>query len=162
MKIDVLKEYIRKTIREELRIVLKEEIKYQLTEIFLGTPTKVQPDTKRNVMRELKTESVDFEDELISGEETSEEVKPMVKYSSNPVLNKILNETKRVPIPQEDSMVGLMDGGFNSGMRSNQLINEIKVPDNAPEPVKTVYQAMTKDYRSLMKAVDKKRGGVSK
>ena len=33
----------------------------------------------------------------------------------------------------------------------------VKAPENAPEPVKTVYQAMNKDYRMLMKAVDKKK-----
>jgi hypothetical protein len=47
-------------------------------------------------------------------------------------------------------------GGLGGG--STQVIAESKAPANAPEPVKSVYSAMNRDYRSLMKAVNKKRG----
>jgi hypothetical protein len=49
-----------------------------------------------------------------------------------------------------------MMGGLGGG--STQVITEAKVPENTPEPVKSVYSAMNRDYRSLMKAVNKKRG----
>jgi hypothetical protein len=49
-----------------------------------------------------------------------------------------------------------MMGGLDVG--KSQVITETKAPENAPEPVKSVYSAMNRDYRSLMKAVNKKRG----
>jgi len=151
MKIDALKEYIRKTVQQEIRNVLKEELKYQLTEILLGNQVQ-------NLSKSISKESyLDKSESLIEEETVLESPKPkkQVKYTSNPVLNEILNQTKG-GVPQEGQMIGLIGDGFGGDVGREQ-INEVKAPENAPEPVKTVYQAMTKDYRSLMKAVDKKR-----
>jgi hypothetical protein len=52
-------------------------------------------------------------------------------------------------------MVSMM-GGYGGG--TQEVITETKVPENAPEPVKSVYSAINRDYRSLMKAVNNKRG----
>ena len=154
MKIDALKEYIRKTVQQEIRNVLKEELKYQLTEILLGGEIKsVKPTIKQSSPESF----IDKSESLIDEEITPEPPKPkkQVKYTSNPVLNEILNQTQG-GVPREGEMVGLIGDGFG-GSTGREQINEVKAPENAPEPVKTVYQAMTKDYRSLMKAVDKKR-----
>ena len=70
------------------------------------------------------------------------------------MLNDILNQTTG-GIPQEGGLVSMM-GGLDVG--KSQVITETKAPENAPEPVKSVYSAMNRDYRSLMKAVNKKRG----
>jgi len=151
MKIDALKEYIRKTVQQEIRNVLKEELKYQLTEILLGNQVQ-------NLSKSVSKESyLDKSESLIEEETVPEPLKPkkQVKYTSNPVLNEILNQTKG-GVPQEGQMIGLIGDGFGGNVGREQ-INEVKAPENATEPVKTVYQAMTKDYRSLMKAVDKKR-----
>lgn len=152
MKIDALKEYIRKTVQQEIRNVLKEELKYQLTEILLGN------QSKNNTNISVSTESFIDKSESLVEEEIQEQPvksKKQVRYTSNPVLNEILNQTKG-GVPRDGEMVGLIGDGFGGNIGKEQ-INEIKAPENAPEPVKTVYQAMTKDYRSLMKAVDKKR-----
>jgi hypothetical protein len=151
MKIDVLKEYIRKTVQEEIRNVLKEELKYQLTEMLLGGST-ITP-LKKTVEKSFIDESEDkIEDQSVQEETVP---KKMVKYTSNPVLNEILNQTKG-GVPRDGEMVGLIGDGFG-GTVGREQINEVKAPENAPKEVKNVYQAMNKDYRSLMKAVDKKR-----
>ena len=155
MKLDVLKEYIKKTVQEEVRGMLKEELKYQLTELILGSDTSIiKSKTDKKLMS-----TVEDSGESISSETTNfvtENKKKQVKYTNNPILNQVLNDTVG-GVPSEGQMVGLMDGGFGNNVSGREQINEIKVPDNAPEPVKTVYSAMTRDYRSLMKAVDKKK-----
>ena len=150
MKIDVLKEYIRKTVQEEIRNVLKEELKYQLTEILLGGNNI---PLKKTVEKSFIDESEDKLEEPFVQEEPTP--KKTVKYTSNPILNEILNQTKG-GVPRDGEMVGLIGDGFG-GTVGREQINEVKAPENAPKEVKTVYQAMNKDYRSLMKAVDKKR-----
>ena len=154
MKIEVLKEFIKKTVQQEVRSVIQAELKLQLAEIF--SKEVVQPkkntqesDLESQILKELES----FENTDI----IEEEVKPskkFVKYTNNPLLNDILNQTTG-GVPQEGGMVSMM-GGFNSG--GSQVITETKAPENAPEPVKSVYSAMNRDYRSLMKAVNKKRG----
>jgi hypothetical protein len=149
MKIEALKEYIKKTVQQEIRSILREELKYQLTEILLGNNS--------NVVESKKDESMSLSSLLEAEPEPIKQPVPKktVKYTSNPVLNEILNETQG-GIPREGEMVGLIGDGFG-GTVGREQINEIKAPENAPKEVKTVYQAMNKDYRSLMKAVDKKR-----
>ena len=154
MKIEVLKEFIKKTVQQEVRNVIQSEIKLQLAEIF----------SKEAVQTKKKSADSDLEQQILKDLETmeessviEEEVKPakkFVKYTNNPMLNDILNQTTG-GVPQEGGMVGMM-GGY--GGATSQVITETKAPENAPEPVKSVYSAMNRDYRSLMKAVNKKRG----
>ena len=154
MKIEVLKEFIKKTVQQEVRNVIQSEIKLQLAEIF----------SKEAVQTKKKSADSDLEQQILKELETmeessviEEEVKPakkFVKYTNNPMLNDILNQTTG-GVPQEGGMVGMM-GGY--GGATSQVITEAKVPENTPEPVKSVYSAMNRDYRSLMKAVNKKRG----
>ena len=154
MKIEALKEYIRKTVKEEIRNVLKEELKYQLTEILLGGNSKT-------ISKQVSESNFLEKSESLTEEEILEEPpkpKKTIKYTSNPILNEILNQTQG-GIPREGELVGLIGDGF-AGTTGREQINEVKAPENAPKEVKSVYEAMTKDYRSLMKAVDKKRKKV--
>jgi hypothetical protein len=154
MKIEVLKEFIKKTVQQEVRNVIQSEIKLQLAEIF----------SKEAVQTKKKSADSDLEQQILKELETmeessviEEEVKPakkFVKYTNNPMLNDILNQTTG-GIPQEGGLVSMM-GGLDVG--KSQVITETKAPENAPEPVKSVYSAMNRDYRSLMKAVNNKRG----
>ena len=153
MKIEALKEYIRKVVQDEVRNVLKEELKHQLAEIILGGSgtTSIQKKPKVNKVIEQEPILEESVQEVMEQEPTKP--KKFIKYTNNDMLNQILNETKG-GVPQEGSLVGMV-GGYETGIK--EQINEVKVPENAPEPVKSVYGAMTKDYRALMKAVDKKR-----
>ena len=154
MKIEVLKEFIKKTVQQEVRNVIQAELKLQLAEIF----------SKETVQSRKKNNDSDLEQQILRELETmnesptiEEEVKPakkFVKYTNNPLLNDILNQTTG-GVPQEGGMVSMM-GGYGGG--TQEVITETKAPENAPEPVKSVYNAMTRDYRSLMKAVNKKKG----
>lgn len=154
MKIEVLKEFIKKTVQQEVRNVIQSEIKLQLAEIFskeVGQTKKKssESDLEQQILKELETM-----DDVQVIEEEVKPVKKFVKYTNNPMLNDILNQTTG-GVPQEGGLVSMM-GGLGGG--STQVIAEAKAPENAPEPVKSVYSAMNRDYRSLMKAVNKKRG----
>ena len=154
MKIEVLKEFIKKTVQQEVRNVIQSEIKLQLAEIFskeVGQTKKKssEPDLEQQILKELETMG-----DVQVVEEEVKPVKKFVKYTNNPMLNDILNQTTG-GVPQEGGLVSMM-GGLGGG--STQVITEAKAPENAPEPVKSVYSAMNRDYRSLMKAVNKTRG----
>ena len=150
MKIEVLKEFIKKTVQQEVR----NELKIQLAEIFSKEVIKAkkkssESDLEQQILSELETMN-----ESTVVEEPVKSVKKFVKYSNNPMLNEILNQTTG-GVPQEGSMVSMM-GGY--GGNNQEVITETKIPENAPAPVKGVYSAMNRDYRSLMKAVNNKRG----
>ncbi len=155
MKIEVLKEFLKKTVQQEVRSVIQSELKLQLTEIFskeVGQKKKKSSDSdlEQQILKELETMN---ESSMI--EEEVKPVKKFVKYTNNPLLNDILNQTTG-GVPQEGGMVSML-GGYGGG-GSQEVIAETKVPENASEPVKSVYTALNRDYRSLMKAVSKKKG----
>ena len=139
-----------------IRVVVKEEVqkslKKELTEVFKSLRTKPLVKETKKVVK-TKTEQL----------------------AKDPVLNKILNET-RGGIPQGEgheeyptmsgktfdraSMASLMGYG-NQGVESNraeETIQQMGVPsEKVPEEVKN---AITKDYSAVMKAMEKKKGGV--
>jgi hypothetical protein len=146
MKIEVLKEFIKKTVQQEVKNIVKDELKTQLVEILLGNSIKTT---------EMKQSFIDKSESMIEESVSipTQKVKRSIKYTNNPVLNDILNQTSG-GIPQEGGVVSMM-GGYDTN--DQEVITETKTPENAPEPVKTVYSAINRDYRSLMKAVNKKR-----
>ena len=77
--------------------------------------------------------------------------KKVIQYTKNPILNQILNETSG-GVPQEGSLVSMLGGPERS-------ITESIIPETAPEPVKKVAAALTRDYSALLKAVEQKRAG---
>ena len=148
MKKDELKTIIRGIVREEVQMALKKE----LTEVFKSLKSKPIKERKRVVKKR----------------------KPQ-QLAKDPVLNKILNET-RGGVPTETdgqeeyptmggktfdrtSMASLMGYGNQGGGsdRAEQTIQQMGVPSEAvPEDVKN---ALTKDYSAVMKAIDKKKTG---
>lgn len=154
MKTDALKEIIRKIVQQEVKSVLRDELRTCLAEILLSQ------DSKKSQLKE--TPSTKMQD-LIEQEQVEEPVvqtpKKFVKYTNNDVLNQILNETTG-GIPREGQYVTLTEG-FNPIGTDGSVISEapapVQVPESAPKEVKTVYQAMTRDYSKLMKAIDKKK-----
>lgn len=72
-----------------------------------------------------------------------------------------MNETAQnfKGIPQEGNVVGMM-GSFGNG--GTELINEAaapEIPASAPVEVKKTAAVFNRDFRALMKAVDKKVAG---
>lgn len=154
MKIEVLKEFIKKTVQQEVRSVLKQELKKQLAEILLKEDSVTVKKSKDTELEDMLENIDDQDTTLEDNSPPPAPVKKFVKYSNNPMLNEILNQTTG-GIPQEGGMVSMMGG---MGSIGSEVITETKVPENAPAPVKGVYSAMNRDYRSLMKAVNNKRG----
>ena len=147
MKKNELKRLIRGIVREEVEFALKKE----LTEIFKAIKTKPITETKR-VVRKTKTKQL----------------------AKDPVLNKLLNET-RGGIPQGEgqseeyptmggktydtnSMASLMGYGDMSGGgpdRAEQTIQQMGIPsEKVPDDVKN---AITRDYSGVMKAIEKRK-----
>ena len=147
MKSNELKEIIRAVIREELDKTLPTLIPKVLTEVLSGKQSNVIQSKESTVTTKTVVK------------ESVQKPKEIKKYSSNPVLNEILNQTV-VKIPNEGSMVGL-DSSFKSqafaGMQMNESVEE--APSVAPvtEEQGKVMNVLNRDFRSLMKAVDKKK-----
>ena len=159
MKIDILKEFIKKTVQQEVRIVVQSELKRQLAEIFSKEVIQAKKKSAVSAETDLEQQILKELDVMNESDVVEEQVKPtkkFVKYTSNPMLNDILNQTTG-GVPQEGSMVSMM-GGY--GGSTQEVITETKVPENAPAPVKGVYSAINRYYRSLLKAVDSKKSKV--
>ena len=157
MKSDVLKEVIKKIVQQEVKSILKKELRSCLAEIILSE------DSRKSKVKETSTIKMEeILEESVEEEVVPQPPKKFVRYTSNDVLNQILNETKG-GVPREGQYVGLSEGFSNIG-GDNSIINEavapVKAPENAPAEVKGVYQAMTRDYSKLMKAIDKKKNKV--
>ena len=144
-ELKTLKTLIRGIVREEVEFALKKE----LTEVFKSLKTKPITETKR-VVKQRK----------------------QLQLAKDPVLNKLLNET-RVGVPQKEgheeypsmgggtydrtSMASLMGYGNVGGDKAEQTIQQMGVPsENVPDDVKN---AINRDYRDVMKAIDKKKSG---
>jgi len=157
MKSDALKEVIKKIVHQEVKSILKKELRSCLAEIILAEDAK-----KTKIREDAPIKMEEMLEESIKEEVVPEPPKKFVKYTNNEVLNQILNETKG-GIPREGQYVGLSEGFSNIGGDSsiiNEVVAPVKAPESAPAEVKGVYQAMTRDYSKLMKAIDKKRNKV--
>ena len=100
-----------------------------------------------------------------------------VSYTKNPILNKILNETANQSLELDEypsmgeydtsNMAELLGYGgtpFSGGddeikrkISAVQTAKSVGVDPTSPE-VEGVMNAMTRDYRDVMKALDKKKG----
>ena len=131
-----------------IKEVVKQEVKKQVTDILINETNipKTKPVVKKKKVKEQK-------------------------FTDNPTLNKILNETAQ----QQEEYPTLGGGTFDSS-RATELLgygslgnDEVKRevaaastlksgginPEAAPEHLKN---ALTRDYSGLIKAIDKKKG----
>ena len=132
MKTSQLKMIIREVVREEIRLGLQE---------IIGDFKKPKKQVKEISQPKSKRKVVDKKD-----------------YTSNPIINNILNETA-----QSEEWQTMGDGTYDSSkigdvmyksygvMMSNNPNTPVTVDGKQPDFLK-------KDYRTLMKAVDKKQG----
>ena len=158
-----------------IETVVRKEVKKQMNEIFIK-------DNDSSSLTELVSKPLiekEFKEPI-----RKREVKPKkeVNYTSNKALNKVLNETVG-GVPQGEA------GGYKTmggGIYDSSKVNEILARESGlgdPETVKEkkreiaavdsikragvsvdqvpdhVTDALTKDYRGLMKAIDQKKGG---
>ena len=136
------KEQLTNLIREALRIELKSILPKLLKE--LNTLPK-QPSNNADIVEVTR--------KSLSKVRTDKPTKPKKNYktySNNPAINEILNETAG-GIPQEGSSVS---SGINETTDfQGQVVDVDALPDH-------VSSALTRDYSSVLKAVDKKRGKI--
>lgn len=137
MNSEKLKLYIRKIVREEIPIILREHLRNGLLEIL----------TEGNNQQTTQV----YKKSTVNEEPSHKYQKPFVKYTKNEMLNEILNNTTG-GVPQEGSMVGTM-GGYD--MQYPSSVNSEFITESAPEPVKKVNSVINQDFRSRMKAIDK-------
>ncbi len=148
MKTQELKEMIRSVIKEELQKTLPTLIPNILSEILTG-------QNKTVVSEKLETPKV--------SQKPSENIQPakktFKKYTNNDVLNAVLNETVG-GIPREGSYAGLM-GALRSESLGGANINEsVEIPQQITpvnEEQAKVLNVINRDFRKLLKAVDKKK-----
>ena len=139
---------LRKIIREEVTKAVRTELRQMLTEDKTSHKSTIQHGMALHDMSEQRPKKA---------------VKK--KYSDNPMLNDLLNDTTTL---KENSDWSTMN--FRSEMAQSFGMNPSE-PVVAPatdlqgkplntnnEQVATVVNAMTKDYSALMKAIDKKQG----
>jgi len=151
MKTQELKEIIRSIIKEELQKTLPTLIPNILSEILTG-------QNKTVVSEKLETPKVSQKpSENIQSLQPAK--KTFKKYTNNDVLNAVLNETVG-GIPREGSYAGLM-GALRSESLGGANINEsVEIPQQITpvnEEQAKVLNVINRDFRKLMKAVDKKR-----
>ena len=113
MKIDILKEFIKKTVQQEVRSVVQSELKLQLAEIFSKEVIQSKKKSSESDLEQQILKELDVMNESDVVEEQVKPTKKFVKYTSNPMLNDILNQTTG-GVPQEGSMVSMMGGYGNS------------------------------------------------
>ena len=161
MKVNDLK----KIIREEVTKVVRKELVGFVK--LLGESNKPKTKPKKKLKKKPVTEQSlkdmlgDFENNNFEKETT-----PKQHYTSNPVLNDILNETKgQEEYPtmgggtyDKSRMAEVMGYGANAfGQQAPPMTTPEGAPvTNIPDPVA---KAMTRNYGDLMKAIDKKKQG---
>jgi len=138
MKTEGFVKLLRKVIREEVSKAIKTELKPLLNEV-----NGVNKNTKlTNIASKPVTKK---------------------KYTKNPVLNDLLNETAAEPSTGYDTINYSSEMAQAFGMERTTAvapttgINGEAINMNN-EAVATTVNAMTKDYSALMKAIDKKKG----
>jgi hypothetical protein len=148
MKTQELKEIIRSVIKEELQKTLPTLIPNILSEILTG-------QSKPVVSEKFETPKVSHK----PSENIQPTKKTFKKYTNNEALNAVLNETVG-GVPREGSYVGLM-GALRSESLGGANINEsVQIPQQITpvnEEQAKVLNVINRDFRKLMKAVDKKK-----
>ena len=148
MKTEGFVKLLRKVIREEVRNVIKTELKPILSEVKVNK----HDINLHEVMDMPKTPR-----------------KPVAKkqYTKNPVLNDLLNETAANPVTSHgefDTMnfrsemaqaFGMERGGMQPLATTGINGEPVNMNNDA---VATTMKAMTRDYSGLIKAIDKKNG----
>ena len=134
-----------------IKEVVRKEVKKQITDILISETNipKAKPVVKKKKVEEKK-------------------------YTDNPTLNKILNETAQNPTEEYPTIGGgTFDSsratellGYGADLGNDEIKREVAAattmrdaginPEAAPEHLKN---ALTRDYSGLMNAIDKKKKG---
>ena len=140
MKAKTFENLIRKVVREEIDYALRREIKSLKEDLRDELKPTITEHTERLV--EVPQVPQSSLKEKIMGK------KPFKKqnFVSNSTLNDLLNETAAGDTNTQSAMAPVSDPFSNAGMVPTEVM---------PTQIANV---VNRDYRSLMKAIDKKKG----
>ena len=146
---------LKKTIREEVRNVIKQELSEILKEGLQSTVNELKEENlpkKKLVKQSIKKTAPKFKKtgfaDILNETSILTESNPVGNYAS--MMNESYND---LSFTAKDAQ------GFGM-MRQNQIPSTMEDPETGKtmQVNDTVAAAMTKDYSSLMKAIDKKKG----
>jgi len=146
MKAKTFENLIRKVVREEIDYALRREIKTLKEDLREGI-SKKEPKSIFPPKKTMKEE--------IMGSSPIEK-RPYIKqqFTSNAALNSILNETAMGDTSLGQSQLpASMEGSFGGEDAPMNTIGDMPI-EAAP---KQVVEAVTRDYSSLMKAINNKK-----
>ncbi len=133
---------IQEVVRLEIKKMGPEIVRNALLESLQPNTSSAAPKIHRPNISNLVVEETP-----VQLKENIVEQKPMKKFSTNPILNQVLNETQG-GVPQE---------GADTGVSVQDLFaNTPKEVLSENAEVQGVANALTRDYRSLLKAIDEK------
>ena len=153
-----------KTLVTLIKEMVRQEVKKEVNKIFISEGVKAVTQNKGIVPEVLA--------KPIPKKTKSEEV----SYTKDPTLNKILNETAQTQEFEEYPSMGEYDtsnmadllgyGGTPFGGGDDETKRKVSAAqtaksagiDPANPKVESVMNAMSRDYREVMKAIDKKQG----
>ena len=134
MKAKTFENLIRKVVREEIDYALRREIKSLKEDLRDELKPTIVEHTERMV--EVPKPTKNTLKEKIMGNAPIKQ-RPTQNYTSNSALNDLLNETAQ--------------GDTNTQTATAPSISETNMPD-------PIAKVVNRDYRSLMQAIDKKKG----
>ncbi len=149
MKTEGFVKLLRKVIREEVRSVIKAELKPILNEV------------------KIKNHDISLQD-VVSLDNTPKQSVTKKQFVKDPILNEMLNQTAATPTAPEA-------GEWASMNFRSEMAQAMGMPSSGPQPLATTgingeaidmsnkevaktVDNMTKDYSALMKAINKKKG----
>jgi hypothetical protein len=153
MKAEQFKQLIRAIVQEEIKKTLPTLVPQIVAEALSGKsvkPSLVENDNNDDFFESLKQKMTENSTSVAS------KPKQQKKFSSNPLLNQVLNETEG-GVPQDVSFGTQMQ---RSNFRAGSQPLNIQTPASPILNEETKAQAelgVFKDYRKLMKAVDVKK-----
>ena len=140
MKAKTFENLIRKIVREEIDYALRREIK-SLKEDLRDELTPIITEHKKEIVEIPETTRNSLKEKIMGK-------KPFKKqnFASNSTLNDLLNETAAGDTNTQSAMAPVSDPFSNGGMVPTEVM---------PTQIANV---VNRDYRSLMKAIEKKKG----
>ena len=162
-----------------VRLIVQEELKKQLPALIPQVLTEILAGKSKSILSEKAVEQIT---KPVVSEKQPLQPKEYKKYSNNPLLNDILNETVVKIKPENSPYVGYSEkpksniaSNFSVAEESDEIVNfrelNESVEPSTPmvaeiKPVNEeqakVLSKINRDFRGLMKAVDeKKKGGMS-
>lgn len=146
-----------------IQIIVKEEIKVILPKLVKeGVKKEMAKLLKEN--KKLKEAVTPKEPTFMDKNVVEEPVQPQKTFSKNPAINEVLAQTQPFNSQQRQATSGEDYRTMNFNTNDTHTLGAQSIQQNMgyTQPVQTgnagMNKLLSKDYRQLMKAVDKKKG----